>query len=248
MITAKFDMPKLERSVKKYAKFLGETTAQAVIRWSIQACREMARETQVWGQAGTRKKQLGSIEKGILTTVLVVESLRSVGRTYRATNQGKVYHVPADKVLADASAVNQWVESHRTGSHGYTRKLPVEERRVCTQQVFKAAMKQRAMSAGMAKGGWIGAGNDIAKKQKGAEKMTIGVNFLKYAQKHSGFGSSIAPQSGFFPKSKLTNKVRHSGDRHVLAGGAFEKASAFGLKKTIAWYRKTLKAQDKKTS
>ena len=109
-------------------------------------------------------------------------------------------------------------------------------------------MKIRYKRAGMAKGGWVGAGQEIAKAQKGASQDRIGVNFLKYAQKHSHFGSAVAPQSGFSPRSKLTNKVGHSGERHVLARGAFDKASAWGLRKTIRWYKEALKAIDKKKS
>jgi len=248
MISAKIDMPKLERSLKRYAKQFGDTTAQAVIRWSIQTCREMALETQVWGQRGTRKKQMGSIEAGALAVVLVVETLTNVGKTYRATNRGKTYHIPANRVLSDAGQVSAWIEQNRTRSHKRTRSIPVEERRVCTQEVFKRAMLDRAKAAGMAKGGWIGAGNDIAKSQKGAGKMNIGVGFLKYAQKHSHFGSSVEPSPGFSPAAKLTNKVPYSGEKHVLAGGAFKKASAFGLKKTVKWYKETLKAIDKKKS
>jgi hypothetical protein len=92
----------------------------------------------------------------------------------------------------------------------------------------------------------LGAGNDIARAQQGAGKMTIGVNFLKYSQKHAHFGKATAPQSGFSPKSKLTNSVRHTTDRHVMARNAFDKAHKYGLSKTQRWYRETLKALNKK--
>jgi hypothetical protein len=248
VVSGKFDMPKLERSLKRYAKNFGDTTAQAVIRWSIQTCRELALETQVWGMRGTRDKQIGAITADAFNVLLVVDSLAPTrgGKTMRATNQGRSYNVQVGRILMDESAVNDWIEINRTRRRARTAKLPIEERRVCSAATFKKAMKTRAVAAGMAKGGWIGAGNDIARAQQGQGKMTIGVNFLKYSQKHSHFGTSTAPQSGWSPKSKLTNRVRHTADRHVMSGNAFDKAHKFGLKKTINWYRQSLKALDRR--
>jgi hypothetical protein len=246
MIKGKFDMPKLERSLKRYAKDFGDTTAQAVLRWDIQVNRELAIETQAWGKSGTLKKQSAAMETGALQVILVVESLQSSGKGFRVTNQGKTYHAQSHKVLSDSNQVNAWIEENRTGSRGYTKRLPVEERRVCTIQVFKRAMRDRSKLAGMAKGGWIGAGNDMARHQKGSGRMTIGVGFLKYAQKHSGMGSSAPPVPGWKPVAKSTNKIRYTASNWVMKSGAFDKASAFGLKKTISWYRHALKAIDRK--
>jgi hypothetical protein len=248
VIRGKIDMPKLERSLKRYAADFGDTTAQAVIRWSIQTCRELARETQAWGEKGVKAKQDGAIISDAYNVLLVVDSMVRVGKTYKVTNQGKTYYVSSDKVLSSADQVNWWIDLNRTRRRARTAKLPVEERRVCTAKIFKKAMIARKKASLMAKGGWIGAGNDIAKSQKGAGRMNIGVGFIKAAQKHSSFGEAVAPQSGWSPKSKLTNRVKHSGQRHVLAGGAFDKASGFGLKKTISWYSHALKAIDKKKS
>lgn len=239
-------MPKLERSLKRLAKDFGDTSAQAVIRWGVGTCRELAVETQVWGKTKTRDKQIGAITSDAYNVLLVVESIKSSGRGYRITNQGKTYHAQAHKILADEKQVNEWIEINRTRRRARTAKLPIEERKICTIQVFKRAMRERAKLAGMAKGAWIGAGNDIARSQKGTGRMTIGAGFLKYAQKHSGMGSAVAPASGWKPTAKLTNSVRHSASRHVMGSNAFSKASGFGLKKTISWYRHALKAQDSK--
>lgn len=242
-------MRKLEQSLKKYAKKFGETSAQAVVRWGVQTCRELAVETQVWGKTKTRDKQIGAITKDAYNVLLVVDKLEKASRGggFRATNQGKSYHVKSDNVLADAEQVNWWIEINRTRRRSRTAVLPSTEKKVCDLATFKKAIRERAKAAGMAKGAWIGAGNDIAKKQKGADKITIGAGFLKYAQKHSGFGSSVAPTIGWNPKAKLTNKVRHSSDPNVISAAAFPKASAWGLKNTIRFYKKALAAIDKKS-
>lgn len=252
-------MPKLERSLKRYSKNFGETTAQAVIRWSIQTCRELAIETQAWGRKGKankvtgqsnspRQAQIGAMKEDAFNVLLVVDSFTATGggKTMRATNQGRSYNVQVGKILKSEKAVNDWIELNRTRRRARTAKLPIEERRVCTAEIFKKAINARSVAAGMAKGGWIGAGNNIARAQQGSGKMGIGVGFLKYAQKHAHFGSATAPQSGWSPKSKLTNSVRHTADRHVMAGNAFDKAHKYGLSKTLRWYRETLKAIDKK--
>ena len=94
MIKAEIDQPKLERSLKRFAKQFGDTNAQAVIRWSVQVCRELAMETQVWGKVKTRKKQEGAMYKDALNVLLVVEKLeKNKGQGFRATNQGKSYGV-----------------------------------------------------------------------------------------------------------------------------------------------------------
>jgi len=259
VVTGKIDIQKLERSVRRYGKLYGDTTAQAVIRWSIQSCRELAVETQAWGRKGKankiageanspRQAQIGAMIVDAPNVLMVVDSLNptSGGRTMRATNQGRSYNVQISRILMNESAVNDWIELNRTRRRARTAKLPVEERRFCTAATFKKAMKTRAIAAGMAKGGWIGAGNDIARAQQGPGKMTIGVNFLKYAQKHAHFGKSAAPAPGWTPKSRLTNSVRHTADRHVMGGDAFDKAQKYGLSKTLRWYKEALKAIDKK--
>ena len=246
-ITAKFDQPKLERSLKRFASRLGETNAQAVIRWSVQVCRELAMETQVFGRSKTRKKQEGAIYKDAMNVLLVVERLeKTKGRSYRATNQGRSYGVSARKALLDESSINNWIEINRTKRNARTAELPVSERMICDQKTFKKAIKSRLARSGMAKGAWIGAGNEIANAQTGSDKQNIGRNFLSYTQKHQKWGSAKRPLSGWRPSANLTNKLSYSGNTKVLSKSGITKAIQFGLKKTITYYSKTLRAIDKK--
>ena len=244
MIKAEIDRPKLERSLKRFAKDFGETSAQALVRWSVQACRELAFETQVWGQSKTKDKQQGAMLADSYNVLLVVDKLARSGRGFRAENQGKTYHVKADMALTDPQSVNDWIEINRTRRRGRTAKLPPQERKVCAASVHKKAMSSRYKKAGMAKGGWLGAGQDIARAQKGQDRINIGKNFLGYAQKHASFGSATRPREGWSPFVNITNRVAHSGDRNVLTSAAPKRAFEWSLKKTVKWYSSALKRQN----
>jgi len=239
-------MPKLERSLKRLAKDLGDNNAQAIARWGVQTCRELAKSTQAFGDKKTRQVQEGAITSDAYNVLLVVDSLRSTGKGYRVENKGKFYTVSGRKVLKSPDEVHDWIELNRTRRRGRTARLPVEERRVVVRSVFKAGMKKRLALAGLAKGGWIGAGQDIAAAQKGTDRINIGKNFLGYAQKHSAFGKSTHPQPGWSPSAKLTNKASHVSSNHVLKSSHIESAVQWGLRKTITWYQSALRRQNQK--
>lgn len=248
VIKAEIDRPKLERSLKRFAKEFGESNAQAVTRWAVNACRELAFETQAWGTKGTRKKQEGAIIADAYNVLLVVDELVKTqrGAGYRATNQGKSYGVSADNALLSPEDVNEWIELNRTRRRGRTAKLPPTERKACDQRTFKAAMKVRFARAGMAKGGWLGAGQMIARAQTGQERINIGKNFLSYAQKHGGKGHARKPISGWKPFAEISNRTAHSSNKNVLTAGGQKRAMDWSLKKTLNWYRKSVRALDKK--
>jgi hypothetical protein len=243
---ADIDRPKLERSLKRFAKDFGETNAQALVRWSVNACRELAFETQVWGRSKTKGKQEGAILADSYNVLLVVDKLTPAGRSYRVQNQGKSYSVRADQVLTDAEAINDWIEVNRTRRRGRTAKLPPTERMVCDAATHKKAMRVRYARAGMAKGGWIGAGQDIATAQKGQDRITIGKNYLSYAHKHAKFGSAKRPRGGWSPFAEITNRVAHSSNKNVLTSAAPARAFAWSLKKTVKWYATALRKQNQK--
>ena len=247
MITTEIDQPKLERSLKRFANRLGETNGQAVIRWSIQVCRELAMETQVFGKVKTRNKQEGAMYRDALNVILVVEKLEKTrGRGYSATNQGSKYGVQSRRALTDHQAVNDWIELNQTKRNARTPELARSEKMVCDMKTFTAAMKIRLARAGMAKGAWIGAGMEIARAQTGTEKMSIGRNFLSYTQKHKRYGDAKKPVMGFKPAAAITNKLAYSSSSHVLQRSGITKSIQFGLKKTVTFYRRTLAAIDKK--
>ena len=230
MTKASIDRPKLERSLKRFAKDFGDTSAQAIARWGVQTCRELAGSTQVFGRtAAAKKKQWNSIEAGARTILNVVPKIK--GRNAR--------------VLTSVAGVSEWIDSNRR-SRGRTRDIPIDQRPFVTEKLYNDTIKARRISAGIAKGGWLGAGQSIASAQTGTDRINIGKNFLGYAQMHSRFGNATRPQSGFSPSAKLNNTARHSAASNVLKSSDTDKAINWGLKKTITWYRSALRRQDQK--
>jgi len=242
-------MPKLEKSLKRFSKEFGETSAQAVIRWSVQVAREVTFETQPFGAKQVRKRQYNAMLADAYKVLIVADKLTRSGSGWTVTTtQGKHFHATGDRFLGNATAVNLWIEKHRVGRGKRPRKLATEDKRVCTLKVLKQALTVRMKNAGIAKGGFIGAGQDIAKAQTGEGKIQIGRNFLSYAQKHSAFGSCVKPANGFSPKAKLTNRAAHTSTDYVIKASAMNKAIRFGLSKTVKWYAAALRAIDKKNS
>lgn len=237
MISARIDRQQLERSLRRAARGFGESSAQAVTRWGVQVGRELAFSTQAYGKRKGGKpkssykpgekiedKQINSLMAGAMNVLLIVPR---VGATNR-------------RGLHSSGAVNNWIESNR-GRRGRTGKLPLDQRRVCTQAVFDAAFKQRIALAGIAKGGFLGAAMDIAKHQRGQDRISIGKNYLGYAQKHSGRGSAVPARNGFSPVAKLVNSSAHSASSWVLSKAKSSAAISKALGNTIKWYKKAAK-------
>jgi len=247
MIKADIDRPRLERSVKKFIKQLGESNSQAVVRWSVQVCRELAFSTQVYGKVGTKAKQHSAIYADAYNVLRVVDNLKKNKRgNFTSYNQGKSSSVAVKDVLNDPDAVNAFIEVNRKRRNSKTAKLDVRDRKVCDKKTFQAALQSRLARSGTAKGAWIGAGNDIAKAQKGEDKQNIGKNFLAYAQKHQKYGDAKKPTVGMRPSARISSKIRYSGDGYILTSGLLKRAIDMGLKNTVKYYRKRLKAIDKK--
>ena len=224
MIRADFDMIRLQSSLRRASRNFGETTKQAVVRWGVQTAREMAVETQVWGKTKTKKKQEGAIFAGVLGVLYIIERPRR-SRT------------PRSRELVSPDEINSWIDENRNAK-GRTRNLPIEQKKEVTEANLKKALRIRNQLAGMAKGGFLGAGQEIARAQTGTNRISIGRNFLGYAQKHARFGSARRPTNAFRPVVSLINTVRHTSDNDVVAPTAERKAASFGLTKTLQWYRK----------
>jgi hypothetical protein len=231
MITASIDRSKLERSLKRFSRDFGDSNAQALCRWGVQACRELAGATQVFGTGSSKakKQQWNSIEAGARTVLNIVQKISS-----RNAN-----------ALKSVQEVSDWIDSQRK-SKGHTRKVPASQRPTVTEAIFKKTMTERKKAAGIAKGGWIGAGHDIANAQKGSDRIYIGKNFLGYAQKHAKLGASRRPVPGWRPSAEIINKARHVADAYVLQDSNSKRAIAWSLKKTVKWYSSALKRQDQK--
>jgi hypothetical protein len=263
VIKASIDRPKLEKSLKRFSQKFGETNAQAVVRWGVQTCRDLAMETQVFGRnasnsgtgdgkgLGPKAIQQRAILRDAYNVLFVAKTMKSVhwkkGTGFLIVmEKGKnPFNVPLHRVLNSPLEVNWWVDMHRTRRRARTAKIPATERKFCSQQVFKKAMADRFKNVGMAKGGWIGAGKEIARAQTGMNRIDIGKNYLSYTHKFARYGSAKKPVKGWTPAAYLTNRVRHVAASNVLKPTQIDKSIQWGLVKTVAWYRAAVRNIDR---
>jgi hypothetical protein len=246
------DMGKFERDLQKLSKQFGEDSSQAVTRWGVQVARELAKDTFARG----KKKERGSEEKGVtprkqqegamikdgLNVLLVVDRASATRSGYKVTNQGKSYYVQARQFLTDTNQINTWISQNRAGRRKRTRKLAVQDKRVCTKANFNKAMRDRKRKAGIAKGSWINAGHDLIRAQRGEQRVTISASFLKYAKKAAGSSGSGKPaKPGYKPTATLSNPVPYSSDGEILPKRDAQNAIEWGLRKTLTWYRMAMR-------
>ncbi len=244
MLTAKFDIAKLASSVKRAGKAFGDTSRTAIARVGVQICRELAVSTQVYGKGGAKKKQQDAIEAGIHGTICTIseKQFRDLvsGKQNRAKIRNRWVEVEASRLLRDPDSTMKWIDEHR-GEHGHAERMTQDTIGIASKSTVAKVRRLRFLRAGIAKGGFIGAGVAIARHQKGANRIAIGKNFLGYAQKHAEKGTAQATGSPFKPIAKLINRSRHSGSGYVLSDAEKSKAIGYGFKKTLAWYRHAAK-------
>jgi hypothetical protein len=223
MIKAKFDMGELRRSVNKAAKRFGETNRTAVSRWGVSTARELAFVTQPFGNGGTKKKQQDAIKAGMNAVCRPVDA-----RTFKRSSGG----------LNSPEEIDQWVDEHR-GRNGHAR-LGGDRKAICRKADFNKALRARKTRAGMAKGSWIGAGQRIARRQRGAKRINIGKNYMGWAQKHADKGT--ATQTGRFRAiANLISKARHTRSSYVLKKSKIKGAVQKGGRNTLRWYKRAAK-------
>jgi hypothetical protein len=227
MIQAELDRKEHERNLKAFGKAFGDSTQQAVVRWGVQIAREFAGSTQPFGR-GKKAQEAGrgAIYRDALRVIIVAD--------------GRVRE--SNRVLRSAAEINDWIEQHRR--KGKTKEIPPTEKKIVYRSLFEKTIAERAKKSGIAKDGWIDAGQNLATHQKGAERITIGKGYIKWAQKPETYGDSTAPKPAFSPFAVLHNHAEHS--PYVLASKSETKAVKWALKKTIKWYQKNLEYRERK--
>jgi hypothetical protein len=233
-VKAEVNMPKMRQKLNKLSKEFGDTHEQAVARLAVSGARNLAFETESWGKVGAKKTQEEAIMRGITNVVEIV----TVEKMKWMQKQSKML------VITDPLALSKHVDSLR-GKNGMTQPMS-EGRAITTQAVVKGCFTIRRQLAGMAKGGWLGAGMEASKMQTGGDRITIGKNILGYAQKFSHFGRAI--MRGGTLRSKfiaLQNTVKHSGKKRVLSMGNIARAKDQAVVSTVKWYRTAIRKRKK---
>jgi hypothetical protein len=214
------DQQKLAASLKKASQDFGDSTDQSVLRWGVSIARELAGATQAFGRGKKAySTQLGAIISDMQKVVKIAQ--------------------PSAKVnFPDPQSLIAFVETKRTRQRRRTITLPENKKPTTHYNTFKQAVEIKAEQIGRAKGAWIGAGLNLSSQQKGEGKITIGKNFLGYAQKFARLGDTKKKRSLFSSETILENNSQHSADKTVLSDSQKQKAVKFGLKKTLKWYEK----------
>lgn len=243
-LTAEFDRKKLEASLKKASSNFGDSTKQAVARWGVQSARQLAIVTQAFGQSGTRKIQINAIWASWIKCIEIVDpsyfaAIKSGKIRRRQNKAGQWEAIDMEMVTEDPAKIDAYVQSQRD------RRGRIQSDRgrkiITTKKAMKAAIKKRLENVGMAKGGFLGAGKEIASKQTGTQRINIGKNFMGYAQKHGGLGHARLVGAAIDSEAVLDNNAKHTAQKNVLDPRNANKAIDDALKKTVKWYNKAAK-------
>lgn len=217
---------KLENELKAFAKKSGVAVAETVAILGQSVAKELARKVQPWGLG---KKQGDKFELNILKQV-------SKAARY-ATFKGS----PGD--VSDVHA------RYRNRNGAVTVRAPekIQPKRTpfVRPEVLTEAKKKQA-NAGMAKAGWIAAGESIdsplLKTAKGISKRIKGI--APWIRRHvsSNKGSSAFVRKGGLNSTiYLTNKVDYAYSKTGTNGQAVQGAIADGYKRASTIIKARLK-------
>jgi hypothetical protein len=190
------DMGDVGVSLDRFAHRVGETTEQATVRYGVAAARSLAEATEP--KRSTVKSRRKSTEVFMRRVVMSMNGntinklMKNGGGRIRITKSGSKGSewstIGVDRIITNANALWRWIESNRVG--GKTKDLSAKtQKRVCSKTVFDSVAKRRSGLWGAAKGAWIGAGMDIARRQAGLNRISIGKNFIPWVKKHAPKGS-----------------------------------------------------------
>lgn len=213
--------------LRRLAKEFGDTNEQAIARLAVSCARNLAFETEPWGKKGTKAIQEASILQGIKKIVRIVTpaKMEQLKRTRRA------------HLIQSGQELNQHIESLRAEG-GLVPSIPHANLVRVTEATVKKCFTIRRKLAGMAKGGWLGAGIKAAQMQTGGDRIAIGKNYLGYTQKHAHFGSVFFRGGTMSTRyAILKNAVAHTGKRSVLPADKENRAKDQAVYNLERWYR-----------
>ena len=225
-LTGKLDLAKLTSGLEKYSKQVGETGRDATARWSVQLCRELARQTQAWGtdRAKSYEKQVNAIYKDFLNILIVVPYARPNNKRY----------------LSSHTAILEWLELNRTRRRARTPSLQHSEKKLCTQTDFNKAVEVKVARAGLAKGGWLGAGIFIAGEQSGLDRIQISRGYIPWAYRNTHLGRGSMDKTPHHPTASLANNAKYTVSDYVLAQTNIDRAIMQAGMQTIKRYEKII--------
>jgi len=256
MIDAKIDTSELARSVKSWSRAFGDTNEQALMRLSSETCRQLAMKTQPWGTGkNAREKIAGAIEFDVYKTIISIRDRKTwneilAGRQFSIRASNKLVRIQGrnKQILRSLSDIGSWIENSRTGGR-VVRKMGVLNRALAWHEDVAAVVNSRRKSAGMAKGGWVLAGQDVARKTN-KKGLGVGKRYAKWAKDaavRAGVRGYIEPLKDMWrPKVKISNTARHTKSDYVLKDRDIKNAVLNAFRKVKRYYVVAVNAMDKR--
>lgn len=247
-LKVKFDEASMRRKLKKVEERYENNQAQAVKRWGVMTCRELAKYTQIFGSKPSFHK--ATMFKDALRVIYTHEGTSkstASGRSISFKVLGVRRTTTNDKYMMSEAAVIKWIDQNRTGKHRHTVRIPPNKKKACSNALLRRAINRKhKLTSGMAKDGWLDAGEQIAKGQRGDKPDKIGLKLMKFARKPARLGSVKEGSRGMKSFGILTNKVSYVSSSNVLSAANKKKAIRDGMSKTMKWYKHAIKAENKK--
>lgn len=248
LLKVEFNEAEMIRKLKKLAKVYGDNQEQAVKRWGVQTCRDLAKYTQIFGSKPKQHKQ--ALFKEALKVMYAHEGSAKNskgGKSISFTMNGKKRTASNSDYFRSVDEVLKWIEQNRTGKHKSTVKLPPSRKKVCSLALLKRSINQKyKRSSGLAKDGWLDAGEQISKRQRGNRPERIGASVMKFSRKPAKMGKAIEDSRMMKSFGILVNKAKYSSSKHVLSVANKKLAVKDGMDKTLNWYKKSINAENKK--
>lgn len=254
MVSAKIDTRQLERQLLRVSSDFGDANESAIARWGVATCRDLVQSTQAWDtkESSAKEKQQNAILKDGNRAIYAISRNNKLVRRIKQRSltglviDGELALFTPSRNLTTPQEVNDFIDLNRTTRKGRVPRLNSQSKGIAPATVFNAAMKIRFRRAGVAKGGWIGAGIAIGKKQSKGSRITIGKNVASYAHKFKSGGTASMTRSVWSPVGKIINNVAHVSTEHVLKTRDARNAINEGGKLTIKWYEKAMAAKLKR--
>ena len=243
-LTAQFE-PGFREKLQRLSRDFGDDADQATARLAVSMAREIAILTPPRGK--DKKAILGAIITDAWRVVMVIPGkffnhLTKTARPRINMGKGGWQAIRPSQLTRSDRDIYDHIESHRDGK-GRVREFKnrqVSMQLITTKPTMNKVLRRRRKLAGVAKGGFLGAGMAAARFQKGADRVSIGKNFMAWAQKHRNLGTARRIKAG---EIELRNSARNSG---ALVGiGEADLAHERAWKNTERWYRRAIKAREK---
>jgi hypothetical protein len=160
--------------------------------------------------------------------------------------KGELITFTPDRILKTPQEVLDFIDLNRTSRRNRVPTMKRNMKAIASAPNVNKAVAIKTKRAGVAKGGWIGAGQSIAAKQRKGSRISIGKNVAAYAHKFKGGGTAQLIRSEWNPVGKITNNIPYVSTDYVLNKSDATDAINNGGKMTVDWYESAMAAKLKR--